>query len=85
MMKKMMKQIWTTILNKNKENMNLEHISIQRLQEIESERAQTQQDPRFHRWMQDLHVGRLHVDRSGIITANQMMQDYSKSKNSLWE
>jgi hypothetical protein len=84
-MKKMMTQIWTTILNINKKHMNLEHITLERLQEIEAERAQTQLDPKFHTWMRDLHVGRLSIDRSGIMRANQMMEDYSKLKNQLWE
>ena len=65
--------------------MNLEHITLERLQEIEAERAQTQLDPNFHRWMKDMNVSRLSIDRSGIMRANQMMQDYSKSKNSVWE
>lgn len=65
--------------------MNLEQITIERLQEIEAERAQTQQDPRFHMWMKDLHVGRLYINRDGIIKANQMMQDYSKQKDYIWE
>ena len=64
--------------------MNLEHITLERLQEIEAERAQTQLDPKFHKWMKDLHVGRLSIDRSGIMRANQMMEDYSKLKNQLY-
>jgi hypothetical protein len=61
--------------------MKLEHITIERLQEIEAERAKTEQDPRFHYWMKELHVSRLYVDRSGIIRANQIMQSYSQSKH----
>ena len=59
--------------------MSLEHITITRLQEIEAERAQTQSDPEFHRWMQELKVGRLCVNREGIVRANQMMKDYSQT------
>ena len=65
--------------------MTLEHITLERLQEIEAERAQTQKDPNFHTWMKDMNVGRLSIDRSGIMRANQMMQDYSTLKDSLWE
>jgi hypothetical protein len=65
--------------------MTLEHITIERLQEIEAERAKTQQDVKFHHWMKELHVGRLCIDRTGIIRANQMMQGYSQPKNYIWE
>ena len=65
--------------------MNLKHITIERHQEIEAERAQTQLDPNFHCWMQELRVSRMHIDREGIIRANQMMQDYSKPKTYIWE
>lgn len=61
--------------------MKLEHVTLERLQQIEAERAQTEQDPRFYAWMKELNVGRLCVDRSGIIRANQMMEQYSKSKH----
>ena len=88
MMKKMMTQIWMMILNINKKHMTLEHITIERLQEIEAERAQTQQNPEFQAWMQQLKVGRLCVDRDGIVKANQMMQEWKTCSNlntSLWE
>ena len=75
-MKKMMKQIWMTILNKNKKHMNLKHITLERLQEIEVERAQTQLDPEFQSWMTQLNIGRLYVNREGILRANQMMQEW---------
>jgi hypothetical protein len=56
--------------------MNLEHISLERLQEIEQERATTQQDPEFQSWMTQLNIGRLCVNRDGIVRANQMMQEW---------
>ena len=56
--------------------MSLEQISLERLQEIEQERATTQSDPEFQSWMTQLNIGRLCVNRDGIIRANQMMQDW---------
>ena len=56
--------------------MNLEHISVERLQEIEQERAQTQSDPEFQSWMHELNIGRLCVNREGRVRANLMMQEW---------
>lgn len=56
--------------------MSLEHISLERLQEIEQERAKTQSNPEFQSWMTQFNIGRLCVNRDGIIRANQMMQDW---------
>lgn len=56
--------------------MNLEHISLERLQQIEEERAQTQLDPEFQSWIIELNVSKLCINRDGIIRANQMMQDW---------
>ncbi len=56
--------------------MSLENISLERLQEIEQERAKTQSDPEFQSWMTQLNIGRLCVNRDGIIRANQMMQEW---------
>jgi hypothetical protein len=61
--------------------MNLEHISLERLQEIEQERAQTQSDPEFQSWMHELNIGRLCVNREGIVRANQMMQEWKMNSS----
>ena len=61
--------------------MNLEHISVERLQEIEQERAQTQLDPEFQSWMHELNIGRLCVNREGIVKANLMMQDWKMNSS----
>lgn len=61
--------------------MNLEHISVERLQEIEQERAQTQLDPEFQSWMHELNIGRLCVNREGIVKANLMMQEWKMNSS----
>ena len=61
--------------------MNLfENITIERLQQIEEEREATQFDPEFQRWMKELNVSKMYVNKDGIINARNMMQDYSIAK-----
>lgn len=60
--------------------MILKTVSLERLQEIENERLQTQMDPNYQSWFRQMNVSRLHVDRQGIIQANQMMEDWDRTK-----
>lgn len=60
--------------------MTLKTVSLERLQEIENERLQTQMDPNYQNWFKQMNVSRLHVDRQGIIQANQMMEDWDRNK-----
>lgn len=60
--------------------MNLKTISLERLQEIEQERLQTQMDPNYQKWFKQMNVSRLHIDRQGIIQANQLMEDWDLKK-----
>lgn len=48
--------------------------SIERLEEIEFERIQTQSNPAYQEWVKNLNVSRLHIDREGILRANDMMK-----------
>jgi hypothetical protein len=59
--------------------MNYQNISLNRLQQIEDERKQTALNPAFQAWMKQLKVGRLCVDREGIIRANGMMENWNFS------
>lgn len=54
----------------------LENISLERLEQIEQERTTTQSDPEFQSWMHKLNIGRLCVNKDGVVTAKQMMQDW---------
>lgn len=56
--------------------MSLEQISLERIKEIEQEREQTQLDPEFQSWMTQLNIGRLCINRDGIVKANQMMEEW---------
>lgn len=59
--------------------MNYQNISLDRLQQIEDERKQTSLNPAFQAWMKSFQVGRLCIDRTGIIRANDMMENWNFS------
>jgi hypothetical protein len=65
----------------------LKHITIERLQEIEAERAQTETDPNFKTWMHELRVGTLCITKDGVTRAQQMMADWNQSplNKHVWE
>ena len=54
--------------------------TIERLVEIENEREQTMMDKQFQQWMKKLNVSRLYTDKTGIIKANELMDQYDLSK-----
>jgi hypothetical protein len=54
--------------------------TIERLQEIEYEREQVYNDPKFHRWMEELHVSRSYVNPIGILNARDMMVQYDYNR-----
>lgn len=58
----------------------MEKMSIERLVEIEREREETMMDKKFQTWMKRLNVSRMHFDRSGIIRAQELMNQYDLSK-----
>lgn len=65
----------------------LKHITLERLQEIEAERAQTETDPNFQAWMEQLRVGKQHIEKDGITRAKEMMADWNQSNlnSQSWE
>jgi len=60
--------------------MNLQLITLERLEQIEKERTETQASHKFQRWMRELNVGKLYVDRDGINQANMMMKEWNFNK-----
>ena len=54
--------------------------TIERLIEIENEREQTMMDKQFQQWMKKMNVSRLYTDKTGIIKANELMDQYDLSK-----
>jgi hypothetical protein len=54
--------------------------TIERLIEIEQEREQTMMDKQFQLWMKKLNVSRLYTDKTGVLRANELMNQYDLSK-----
>jgi hypothetical protein len=54
--------------------------TIERLIEIENEREQTMMDKKFQQWIKKLNVSRLHTDKTGVLRANELMNQYDLSK-----
>ena len=69
---------WTLI--KIKSASMYKDISIERLQEIEQERNQTMADVAYQRWMQELKVASMYIDRTPIHNAQHAMQEWDISR-----
>ena len=54
--------------------------TIERLEQIESERMQTMSDPAFRNWMSNLNVSRSYEDPEGRFRAMDMMGSYDFGK-----
>jgi hypothetical protein len=54
--------------------------TIERLEQIENEREQTMMDKQFQQWMKKLNVSRLYTDKTGVLRANELMDQYDLSK-----
>jgi hypothetical protein len=54
--------------------------TIERLEQIEQEREQTMMDKQFQQWMKKLNVSRLYTDKTGVLRANELMDQYDLSK-----
>jgi hypothetical protein len=54
--------------------------TIERLVEIENEREQTMMDKQFQQWMKKMNVSRLYTDKTGVLRANELMNQYDLSK-----
>ena len=56
------------------------NITVERLQEIELERNQTIADLAYQRWMKELQVGSMYIDRQLIHNANLAMQEWDSTR-----
>lgn len=56
------------------------NITVERLEQIELERHTTMADLAYQRWMQDLRVGSMYIDRKLIHNANHAMQAWDSSR-----
>ena len=60
--------------------MQYSNITVERLEQIQQERDQTMADVAYQRWMQELRVASLYVDRQLIHNAQQAMQEWDSSR-----
>jgi len=56
------------------------NITVERLEQIERERQQTMADVAYQRWMKDLQVGSMYIDKTLIHNANQAMQEWDSTR-----
>lgn len=68
-----------TVLSKIK-TASMYSITIERLEQIDKERNETYADTAYQRWMQDLKVGSMYVDRQSMRNAVDLMQEWDTSR-----
>jgi hypothetical protein len=51
-------------------------ITVERLEQIEREREETYADQAYQRWMKELRVASMWVDRQPVLNARELMQDW---------
>jgi hypothetical protein len=54
--------------------------TFERLQEIEHNREQVMNDPKFQQWMKELNVSQSYQEMTGIWNARELMNQYDYSK-----
>jgi hypothetical protein len=59
--------------------MNLEKLDLEKYEQLELERSNTIADKEFQNWMSELNVSQSYEDRSGIIRANEINNQYNYS------
>jgi hypothetical protein len=64
----------------------MNNISLERLEQIELERAATAADPKFQEWRRELNVSRSYSDPSARLNGAELTNqyDYSKYKIKSW-
>ena len=58
----------------------MNNITIEKLEQIEAERAKTFSDPAFIKWMRKLNVSRLYQEPTSMLNARDLNQQYDFSK-----
>ena len=59
--------------------MNLERLDLEKYEQLELERNNTIADPLYQQWVSELKVSQSYEDRSGIIRANDINNQYNYS------
>jgi len=55
-------------------------ITIERLEQIDREREETYADQAYQRWMRELKVASMWVDRQALLNARDLMQEWDTSR-----
>lgn len=55
----------------------MNNVSLERLQQIESERSTTAADPQFQQWMKELNVSRSYSDPSARLNGAELTNQYN--------
>jgi hypothetical protein len=56
------------------------NITVERLQQIQEDRDRTMTDIAYQRWMKELNVGSMYVDRQPILNARQAMDEWDVAR-----
>ena len=56
------------------------NITVERLEQIQRERDLTMADQAYQRWMKDLQVGSMYIDRTLIHNAQHAMQEWDSTR-----
>lgn len=56
------------------------NITVEKLEQIESERQQTMGDANFQKWMVELNVSKSYVESKLLLQGNDMTKQYDYSK-----
>jgi hypothetical protein len=70
---------WTLIKIKSAKMM-YSNITIERLEQIDRERQQTQSDRAYQRWLKELKVGSRYIERTPIHNAREAMSEWDVSR-----
>jgi hypothetical protein len=54
----------------------MSNVTIEVLERVEAERAETMSKAEFVKWMAELNVGRLYEDPTGRLKAREIMSEY---------
>jgi hypothetical protein len=55
-------------------------ITVERLEQIEREREETMADQAYQRWVQELRVASMYIDRQAVLNARDAMQEWDSTR-----
>ena len=56
------------------------NITVERLEQIQEEREQTYADNAYQRWMKELNVSSMYIDKIPLLNAREAMSEWDTSK-----